>query len=187
MENPEKQKFDIDQFEGVKELKEKIGNLYKTPDDDRLELIVSKIANYREWLEKEYGIDVCNQYAMYHALSGSSIDFPVEKIDFPGNLIEKFVNGLVAEEKFLDLRERFDNLYKEHGQKIMEDLATFTGILREDSLKNGLELNEYALHYLLEREVPEKPWSEFSPDKIDFPGNQIEKFIEELEEKYKKE
>ena len=83
----------------------------------------------------------------------------------------------------------------------MEDVAKFTQKLIGDIFEkksepaiitldnkgssNIEELNEYALYHLLEREKPAKPWSKFPPDKIDFPGNLIEKFIEELEEKYK--
>lgn len=199
---------DISHISGVKELKEKLSCLYNTPDDDRLDKILKNIAAFQKKLLDTYGLDYCEKYALFHTLMGSSTTSLPEKIDTQGNdSIEKFIDGQVSEEKVLSIQDRIEKLYKEHPEertKIMDDVALFTQKLRHEilnkterrkdpdeksllagSTEKSKDFYEYALYHLLEREKPDKPWSEFPPDKIDFPGNPIEKFIEELEEKYK--
>lgn len=78
----------------IKKYKEKLNELMSNVSE--FDSFYAEIFNKAEELRSSYGENV-GKYAMYHALSGSTIwgDIPITADDFPGeDSIAKFIDGL---------------------------------------------------------------------------------------------
>ena len=149
-------------------------------------------------LVEKYGEEKCNRNLMFQAVLGDlkpthSQFRKTDEIDFSGeDSIEKLISKLFKIEQIrnksgkLIHREDFDELIAIQGK-----IGKFIDRLREKYKDSYVE---YALYHAAIGSSPMNPetgktmpWSDFPENRIDFPGeDSIEKFLERLEEEYKK-